>query len=94
MSGLSHLMAAFGEAVLRPAIGCLFLIKVSLQLESAIATNLLAILLTEQKAFPAFRDINQHQGFKCTLILCYIKHTCFTVSAHPPLRSVVLKLEH
>lgn len=63
MSGLSHLMMAFGEVVLGLAIGCLFLIKVSLQPELASATHLLAILLTEQKAFPALRDFNQQQGF-------------------------------
>ena len=69
MSGLSHLMMVFGEAVLRPVIGCLFLIKISPQLEKALDPNLLAILLTAQKASSAFRDFNQYRGFKSTLIL-------------------------
>lgn len=67
-------MMVFGEAVLRPVTGCLFLIKICPQLEKALDPNLLAILLTAQKASSAVRDFNQDQGFKSTLILCYIKH--------------------
>lgn len=62
-------MMVFGEAVLRPVIGCLFLIKISSQLEIASDPNMLPILLTAQKASPAFRDFNQYQGFKSTLML-------------------------
>lgn len=75
MSGQSHLetMMVFGEALLMLATGCLSLVKISLQLEPASATNLPAILLSELKTFPAFGDFSQLQGL--SVPGCYVTRT-------------------
>jgi len=66
-------MMAFGEAVLRLAIGRLFLIKISLQLEPASATNLAAhSAYGAESLFQILGILISTRDFKCTLMSCCI----------------------